>query len=386
MGSATQALRPAPFLSWREARWPRANWARWALRLAIATPYAALADLANHEEGPSAGNQALHAQAYSLHWLSAQFGWLVHASPPLTLAVGRLFPGGPGGLAIAGALCAGVLAQQSIERLILRSMSTAESSLLVSAVVLTPAFAFLSVGSFGAFLTLCLLSAALTGLLDFTFNRATQSGFIAGIGFGLASLCQLAAVPFAVAGSLLVLIGVPGTKGKGELARGRAAAVIVAFPTVAAIAGWAFLEWRFTGNWTKSFRLADPALLHFGAGVWSSLAAAVDSVAHDLLFAPVLVAAGVILLSRRPRSLLAGLAFMACIVVDLWVGATLSTPTVVVLLGVVGLVLVPEELSVTERAVLWLCAALQLMIAFLCLHFGLYQVASWLHGLIGFPG
>jgi hypothetical protein len=381
MASAATSLHAPAFLSWRHERWPRANWARWVLRLAVAVRFVALADLANAASGVSASNLSIHQRAAELRWASGQLGWVAHAFPPIPLTIARFFPGGPQGLAIAGGLCTGVLIQLTIERMILRSVPVATAIVLTAAVAGSPVFWYLATGDFVTFLTLSLLSVALTGLLDFTFNRSTESGFIAGIGFGLASLCDVAAVPFALAGALAAFFVTPRGRAVREVARRRAAAAVVLFPTAAAIAGWAFLQWRFSGSWTASFRRADPGLFGFPGGAWHSLVHAVDSVGADLVFVPVLVAAGALLVARRPSSFIAFLTFVACVIADLWLGAGLSNAAVVILLAVVGLAMLPDRPTLTERAALWVCVAAQVAIAFVGLHHGLVPVANWLHRL-----
>jgi hypothetical protein len=349
--------------------------------LAVAVPFVGLADLANTATGPSVANDLLHRQAASLHFASGQLGWVAHAYPPVTIAVARLVPGGAQGLAIAGGLCTGILIQLTIERLMLRTVSVTAAVLLTAAVALTPAFWFVATQDFSAFLTLILLSVALTGLLDFTYNRSTESGFIAGIGFGLATMCDLAALPFALAGALATFFVAPQAKAVREIARRRAAATVVLFPSAAALVGWAFLQWRFSGSWTRSFSSVDPGLFRFSGGLWLSLARAASSVGHDLVFSPVLVVAAVVLYSRRLSSAVACLACVGCAIVDRWVGAPLSGPTVVVLLGVLTLVLLPERLTTSEQLALWVCVALQVAVAYGGLHFGLAPVADWTHRL-----
>jgi hypothetical protein len=382
MASPATALHAPTFLRWRAQRWPRTNLARWVVRLAIAVPFVGLADLANGAGGPSSANQLLHRQAAALHWTSGQLGWVAHFFPPVTLALARVLPGGAKGLAVAGGLLTGILIQLTIERMLLRAVSVFNAVLLTTAVAATPAFWFVATQDFSAFLTLSLLSVALTGLLDFTFNRSTESGFIAGIGFGLATMCNLAALPFAVAGAITTFSIAPRTLVVPEIARRRAAATVVIFPSGAALAGWAFLQWRFSGSWTQSFMGADPDLFHFPGGVWASLARAASTVGSDLLFAPVLVVATALLLSRRPSAAVACLAFVGCLIAGLWVGAPLSNPAAVVLLGVVALVLLPDQLELSERITLWTCVALQVGLAFAGLHLGLQPVAHWAHRLI----
>ncbi len=382
MASAATSLHAPAFLRWRHERWPRATWARWVVRLVVAIPFIGLADLADHTAGVSADNVALHRDATSLRWASGQLGWVAHAFPPIPLAVARVLPGGASGLAIAGGLCTGYLIQLTIERMILRSVPVPTTIVLTAAIAGTPVFWYLATGDFATFLTLCLLSVALTGLLDFTFNRSTESGFIAGIGFGLASLCDLSAVPFALAGALAAFVVTPKSHAVREVARRRAAAAVVLFPTAASVAGWEFLQWRFSGSWTASLTRADPALFRFPGGVWPSLLHAVDSVGADLVYVPVLIAAGALLLARRPTSLVSCVTFVGCVILDLWVGAALSGATVVILLAVVGLAMLPERPTVAERSMLWVCVAAQVAMAFVGLHHGLTPVADWLHHLV----
>lgn len=381
MASATRALSAPGFLSWRHERWPRTAWARWAARLWLAAPFVVLADLADHAYGASAANLSLRSRAASLEWASGRLGWVAHAFPPIPLAIARVVPGGAEGLAIAGALCSGILIQLTIERAILRSMPMLTAIVLTAAIAGTPVFWYLATGSFATFLALSLLSMALTGLLDFTFNRSTESGFIAGIGFGLATLCDLSAVPFALAGALAAFFVTPQARAVREVARRRAAAAVVLFPTAASLAGWSFMQWRFSGSWTTSFTRADPSLFEFPGGAWASLVHAIDSVGTDLAYAPVLVVAAVLLLVRRPASIVPCVAFVGCIAADLWLGATLSGAAVVVLLAVVGLAMLPGRLTVVEQALLWVCVGAQVAMSFGDLHHGLGPVADWFHHL-----
>lgn len=383
MASAPATLRVPAFLSWREQRWPRTAWARWGLRLAIAVPFVALADLANSRVGASVANVGLHQRAQALTWASGQLGWVAHAYPPLPLALAKLIPGGASGLAVAGALCTGILLQLTIERLILRSVPTASAVILAASVAALPVFWFVAARDFVSFVTLCLLSAALTGLLDFMFNRSTESGFIAGIGFGLATLCDLSALSFAVAGAVATVLVAPRARAVREIARRRAAATVVLFPSAAALAGWSFLEWRFAGSWTRSFRLAEPALFRFVGGAGESLVRSANAVGTDLLFAPMFIVAAALVLTRRPSSFLSGIGVLVCLIADGWFGVSLGRPATVVLLAVVGLALLPERPGRLEQVVLWAAVVLQVAAAFGALHAGLTPVAHWLHQLTG---
>jgi hypothetical protein len=385
MASAATSLRAPAFRSWRQDRWPRSTHARWSLRLALAAPYVLFAELTSSISGASAANIALERRAAALHW-SFGLGWVNRSYPPIPLVLARLLPDEPRSLAVLGALCTGILVQLTAERLLLRSIPPATAALLTASVAVMPVFWFVATTDLSTFLTLCFLSVALTGLLDFTFNHSTDSGFIAGIAFGLATMCDLAALSYAIAGGLAAFIVPPSARDTREFARRRAAATVVLFPSVAAMLGWIFLEWRFTGNWTRSFTIADPTLLVFDHGVWGAFRSALGSTVHDLAFTPLLVVAATLLLTRRPSASLAVAAMVGCVLVDSWLGLGIGGASTVLLLAAVSLVVLPERPSPHERLLVWSAAILQVAVGFLGLSIGLPMVAHWLSHLLGAIG
>ena len=64
-------------------------------------------------------------------------------------------------------------------------------------------------------------------------------------------------------------------------ARNRATLLVVLFPTLAGMAGWVFLEWRFTGSWSASLTYAYPGIGQFPGGVLYALGQAVRTAAID---------------------------------------------------------------------------------------------------------
>jgi hypothetical protein len=377
MASPATTLRAPAFRSWRSDRWPSASWARWSLRFALAVPFVVLAEIL----GPSGINQSLASSSKALQFGPNGLGWVTHAYPPITVGIARILPGGATSLANAAAICTGVLIQLTIERLILRSMSVPAAALLTAGVVITPVFLSQAIGNFDALLTLTFLSLALTGLFDFVFNRSTESGFIAGISFGLAVMCDLAALPFAVAGAIATFLLAPRRRAVREIARRRAAATVILFPSLAVVVGWVFLEWRFVGSATRSFQFANPGLLRFAGGAWSSLVHATTTVCSDLVFAPVLIAATAFVLRRRPTSALACASLVGCLIVDVWLGLSLSQATIVVLLGLMGLVALPEGLTRSEWVMLWICFTLQVVVVWIGPHLGLAGSEDLTRGL-----
>jgi len=358
MGSPATTLAAPIFLRWRQERWPSSTSARWGARLLMALPFVALSELASHLGLRAPLNTQLHAQAAALQW-SSGLGWVSQSYPPLTLAIARALPGGAFGLAITGALCGGILIQLTIERLVLRSVPLRVAPLLVAGIVFTPVFWYAVTQDFGAILTLTLLSVALTRLLDFVVNRSTESGFVAGLAFGAATMGAPAVPVFALAGGLAtVLVSGEGDRGR-EFARTRAAVAVIVFPSAAALAGWVFLQWRFTGSWAASFTHQSPGLFRFPEGIVGSLERAVSLTAHDLVLAPVLVITAVFVLRRRPLGFLACALPVVCVIADQWLGVPLSQTATVLLLAVMGLSVLPHSLTPTERVVLWIGVAAQ---------------------------
>jgi hypothetical protein len=358
MGSPATSLAAPIFLRWRQERWPSSTSARWAARLLMALPFVALGELASHLGLAAPLNAQLHSHAAALQWTSG-VGWVSQSYPPLTLAIARALPGGAFTLSIAGAICAGILIQLTIERLVLRSVPIRVAPVLVAGIVFTPVFWYGATQDFGAILTLTLLSVALTRLLDFVVNRSTESGFVAGLAFGAATMCAPAVPVFALAGGLATVL-VSGEGGLArEVARARAAIAVILFPSAAALAGWMFLQWRFTGSWVASFSHQSPGFFSFPGGVVGALDRAVSLTAHDLVLAPVLVITAAFLLRRRPLGSLAAVLPVVCVIADQWLGVPLSQTTTVLLLAITGLTVLPQHLTVSERVVLWSGVAAQ---------------------------
>ena len=70
---------------------------------------------------------------------------------------------------------------------------------------------------------------------------------------------------------------------------------------LAAIAGWVFLEWRFTGSWSASLTYAYPGIGQFPGGVLYELGQAARTAAIDALRTPLLLVSAIVLARRRPR-------------------------------------------------------------------------------------
>lgn len=363
---------------WREERWPASAPPRWALRAGLSLPFVALAALAISAGVTSTANLTLTHQADLVTSNTGPFAWLKNAYPPIPVAVAALV-GTVGGLSVVGALCAGTAIQVSMERLVLRSYRMPAVTLFLVGTAGTPVFWFLATQDLTGFLSLIFLSVALTGLLDFVYHRATQSGSIAGLTFGLAALCSLAGAAFALTGALAaLLIGGPDrVTRRREPAVGEATLALILFPAIAAITGWLFLQWRFTGTLTASFSSEAPAIGHFAGGVSSALWHAVRSTGIDVGLTPLLIAGTVILARRRPLSAAAALLPIATLVLIRWMGIPFGNPASLVLLEVVALTVLPEAPSRSEWTLLGTAALSQL--GLLCAYSATsLQISPWI--------
>jgi hypothetical protein len=360
MASLATILEVPTFRNWRRERWPARGIDRWILRLALAVPFVVVGALAAAHGVPAPANSFLYHQGSLVHWGSRQLGWMAYAYPPLPVGVAAVVRS-PTALGVVGGLFAGIAVQISLERLVLRSYRLPAASLFVAAVVGTPIFWYVATQDFAAFLSLVLLSIALTGLLDFVFNQSTESGFIAGLSFGAATLCDPAAGIIALTAGLAALL--MGRHRPHQPARNRATLLVVLFPTLAGMAGWVFLEWRFTGSWSASLTYAYPGIGQFPGGVLYALGQAVRTAAIDAARTPLLLVSAIVLVRRRPRSALAALLPVLTIVVIRWIGVPFSWPEALVLLGLLSLTAMPERPSRGEWIVLGLAGAAQFALA-----------------------
>ena len=331
------------------------------LRLAVAVPFVVVGALAAAHGVPAPTNSLLSHQGTLVHWGSRQLDWVTHSYPPLPVGV------------------AAVAAQPERARRRRRPLRrhrrpdqpraarpavvpVPAAGLFVAAVVGTPVFWYVATQDFAAFLTLVLLSVALTGLLDFVFNQSTESGFVAGLAFGAATLCDPAAGIIALTAGLAALL--MGRHQPHQPARNRATLLVVLFPTLAGLAGWVFLEWRFTGSWSASLTYAYPGIGQFPGGVLYALGQAVRDSGHRRR--PHAAAARRGHRPRPPPTAVgprrAELPVLTIVVIR-WIGVPFSWPEALVLLGLLSLTAMPERPSRGEWIALGLTGAAQFGLA-----------------------
>ncbi|MEV0715513.1 hypothetical protein [Asanoa sp. NPDC050611] len=271
-----------------EERRPRTAGRRWLLRLALALPFAALALQAGQ-------------QGYAATGLTA------------------LLPGG----VLLTCLTTGVVLAALGERLVAWQVPMR----LGLPLVLVPVLAYAGSQDLTAMLTVAFLALAVEGFVHFAVAGRSDGAVRAGLALAAAVLCDPTAIVYAAA--FAAVAPFVAAERRRPVPPGWA---VLLFPTLAATAGWALLDWRLTGAVEIAL---DPRGLSAAAG------GAVLAVAHTPLYAAIAVVYAV----RRPRALAGFLVPVVGVFGALLAGLAYSAVTAYLLLTVVALVAVPRSPS-----------------------------------------
>ena len=288
-------------------------------------------------------NGRLEQAGRQVAWGSADFGAFIgRLYPPLPVAVAGLVPGGAAWLSVAGALVGGVAVHALLERLRSRQVPGWVIAVLITGFVANPAFLQLATEDLADFVGAGLFVIALVGFLRFAVDGDTHGGFLCGLALGLAAACTPVTVLYA---AFLGLAAAPvAAQRYHEPYSARAAALVVTFPAFGALAGWTFLEWRFTGSATGWLRAAAPAVGLPGEKL-ATLGASVRTVAIGVATSPLFVATQLLLARRRRGALVITVLAVAALVAGLWLGLRQASGYSAVLLGAVALCSVPSRPS-----------------------------------------
>lgn len=274
--------------------------------------------------------------------------------PPIPIALASLLPGGAAALAVVGALVAGTILHALWERLHLRESPAWLTFALLVTFGSTPAFAYLATEDLTGFIGLGLFAIAVTGFLRFATQGDTEGGFLCGLALGVAVACDPVALVYAVC---IGAAAAPVAWGRyrGSTGAARASALVIAFPALAAVAGWSFLQWRFTGSasaWIRDL----PGAFEFPDGVAGGLADALRRVGVGLLLSPLFVVTQALLVRRRIEALLVAALPVVGLVVSLWLGLRAAAGHAVVLLGMLAVLSIPRRPPPRLAALLGLVA------------------------------
>lgn len=342
---------------------PRDPLLRWALRLALAVPYllvawtAAATNSATRIDTP---NQQLLDHVATIPWDRADPEWIGMVFPPISTLFATLLPGGRAGLAIAGALVAGIFLQKMIEIMVQRRLFPSTIVILTLAIGANPLFAYTALENFPAFLGLAFFGIAASDIVRFVAWRNTRSGFRAGMLLMLATLSDLSGIVYVLTSAAAApFLRLARSDEKG--ARGANVLVIV-YPTLSAVAAILFIAFVFTGN---ALTPVGTALVEGNAARLAALGPLFSSVNGLLLVAPVLSAWLIALIVRRPGSIIVStLVFVA--VLGAFVGGLIppgSAGNTYILMVVMAIALIPAAKTRATTIMVDVVAVLQIVIA-----------------------
>ncbi len=343
---------------------PRDPVFRWLLRLLFAVPYLVVAWAASQSSVTArlyTPNHELLVHIAHIDWNRADVTWIGEIFPPLSTLLAAVIPGGETGLAIAGALVAGVFLQKILEIMVQRKFHVGTMTILMLALAANPLFAYTVSENFAAFLGLAFFGLGIADIVRFVAWGNTQSGFRAGLLLMLATLSDLSGILYvltAAAAAPFLRLGRRHQQG----ARGANVLVIV-FPTVAAIGAIAILNLIFIGRPLGSTgrRRRSPDT----ADRFATLPHLFDQPSGWLLIAPVLSAWVVALIVRRPGSILVSTLVFVAILGAFVIGLipTGSAGNTFILMTLMAIALVPTRKEFVTVVMMDLVAVLQIVIA-----------------------
>lgn len=342
---------------------PRDPLLRWALRLALAVPYLLVAWLSAATENAATlntPNQQLLDHVATIPWDHADPEWIGEIFPPISTLVATLLPGGRAGLAIAGALIAGIFLQKLIEIMVQRQFFPTTIVILTVAVAANPLFAYTALENFAAFLGLAFFGIAASDIMRFVAWRNTRSGFRAGMLLMLATLSDLSGLLYVLTSAAAApFLRLARADQKGARA---ANVLVIIYPTVSALAAIFFINFVFTGSLLNSL---GRDILEGTPERFAALGPLFTTVNGWLLIAPVLSAWLIALIVRRPGSIIVStLVFVA--ILGAYVLGLLppgSAGNTFILMTVMAIALVPTPKNRLTTILVDVVAVLQIVIA-----------------------
>ncbi|MEO6533058.1 MAG: hypothetical protein ABIO06_05740 [Pseudolysinimonas sp.] len=342
---------------------PRDPLFRWLLRLVFAVPYLVVAWAASQSSVTArliTPNEQLLAHVAHIDWNRADVTWIGEIFPPLTTLLAAVIPGGATGLAVAGALVAGIFLQKILEIMVQRNFPVGTTTILMVALAANPLFAYNATQNFAAFVGLAFFGLGIADIVRFVAWGNTQSGFRAGLFLMIAALSDLSGLLYvltAAAAAPFLRLGrrhQPGARGANVL--------VIVFPTVAAIGAIAILNLIFLGR----------PLGSTGRGVIAGTAERFATLPHLFehpsgwfLIAPVLSAWLVALIVRRPGSILVSTLVFFAILGSFVIGLIPagSAGNTFILMALMAIALIPTRREVITVVLMDLVAVLQIAIA-----------------------
>jgi hypothetical protein len=342
---------------------PRDPVFRWVLRLIFAVPFLLVAWAATYSPANAAlitPNQQLLQHIAHIDWNRADVSWIGDIFPPLSTLLAAAIPGGETGLAIAGALIAGVFLQKILEIMVQRAFPPGTTAILMIALAANPLFAYTVTENFAAFLGLAFFGLGIADIVRFVAWGNTQSGFRAGLFLMLAVLSDLSGILYvltAAAAAPFLRLGRRHQQG----ARGANVLVIV-YPTVAAVAAIMALNLIFLGNPLGNI---GKRLLAGSGDRFAHLGVVFTQPSGWFLIASVLSAWLIALIVRRPGSILVSTLVFVAILGSFVIGLIPpgSAGNTFILMTLMAIALIPRRKELATVILMDVVAVLQIAIA-----------------------
>jgi hypothetical protein len=342
---------------------PRDPVARWVLRVLFAVPFLLVAWAASYSpfDGTlTTPNHALLQHIAQIDWNRADVTWIGQIFPPLSTLLAAAIPGGQTGLAIAGALIAGVFLQKILEIMVQRRFHIGTTIILMLALAANPLFAYTATQNFAAFLGLAFFGLGIADIVRFVAWGNTQSGFRAGMYLMLAVLSDLSGFLYvltAASAAPFLRLGRanrPGARGANVL--------VIVFPTIAAIGAIVGLNWIFVGSPLGAF---GAKILAGTPERFANLLHILASPTGWLLFASVASAWVIALVVRRPGSIIVSSLVFLAILGSYTIGLLPagSAGNTFLLMTLMAIALVPTRREFITVVAMDVVAVLQIVIA-----------------------
>jgi hypothetical protein len=269
--------------------------------------------------------------------------------PPAPIIATLLVGASAVGMAVISSLFAGSALHSAWEGMVQRGVPHATQLMMLCSVTLVPSVWFLASQDIPTIGGITMLVIALAGFIRFVFSNDTIGGFTAGLFMAAAFFFDPAALAYAFTLALATPF-LASTRYSREPGATRALISVLLFPTLAALAGWVFIEWRFTGS-PFSFISSDLGLFQFDVTAISALASAASSVLVDVLKTPVYLVVAILLARQRPVAGLGLLAPIVGLILVRWSGLSYSPTATLILLSLLAIVSVPTS---SGRLTRWL--------------------------------
>ena len=362
----------------RQQGFPRSNGFRWLVRLAFAAPYVAIALWVNLTGSAISDtpNASLSTRVGGIAWDRVDVAWLEQLYPPLTTILVSIIPGGRLGLAVVGAAVAGGILHRLLEIMVQRNYPRGTIVLLILAFGANPLYVYTATENFQGLITLALFAVGLANTVRFFAWNDTRAGFWAGLLFMLAVLASPAGFFYVV----VAILAAPFLRlARREQEGARAANVLIlAYPTIASLLAFAFLEWAFLG---QPFNFVATLVEHdrpFG-DVMTTLFTTFNGF---LVIAPVLSAWLVALIVRKPGAIIISTLVFFGVVANSVLGflPVNSAGDTFLLMVLMAMVLTPTAKSIPTILLVDVVAVLQMVIAWAAA-FNRPIVLEWLHAV-----